>query len=426
MDWIGDLRGWLAALGIGLLIGIVRERQAAGDGNGDGAPPADGGGAAGGSVRAGLRTHAVLALAAAAAMQLGIGVLATLLLAVAALVVASYWASHREDPGMTGEVALLMTTVLAAYAMRAPAFAAGLAVVGAILLQAKQALHRFVRELVGEREMQDALLLAAAALVVLPLLPDHPVDPWGALRPAFLWKFVVLVMAVGMAGHVALRAVGARWGLPVAGFFAGFASSTAAVAGFGGRVREQPALRTPAVAAALLANAASLLLFLAILGAAAPALLRQMVLPLGAAILVLLAGGALGLHRGADAALPDAPPPRAFHLSHGIALALVLAAVLLFSAWMRLWFGDAGALFAAALVALGELHAAAASVAQLSVSGALEPVHAQWGLIGLVFAAALSKSALAFASGGVGYGVRVAAGLGMSLLAAIAMQALRA
>jgi uncharacterized membrane protein (DUF4010 family) len=423
MDWTGDLRGWLAALGIGLLIGAVRERLGAGEAGSGGA---GGGSAPAGQVRAGLRTHAVLALAAAAAIQLGVAVLGVLLLAVAALVVASYWASHREDPGLTGEVALLLTAVLAAYAMRAPAFAAGLGVVAAILLQAKRSLHRFARELVSAREMHDALLLAAAALVVLPLLPDHPLDPWGALRPALLWKFVVLVMAVGMAGHVALRAVGARWGLPVAGFFAGFASSTAAVAGFGGRVREQPALRTPAVAAALLANVASLLLFAAILGTGAPALLRQMALPLCAAILVLAAGGALGLHRGAAlATLPDAPPPRAFHPGHALVLALLLAAVLLFSAWMRLWFGDGGALLASALVALGELHAAAASVAQMSASGALDPRHAEWGVIALLGAAALSKSVLAFASGGAAYGTRVAAGLGMSLLAAIAMQALR-
>jgi uncharacterized membrane protein (DUF4010 family) len=414
MDWTGDLQGWLAALGIGLLIGVVRERHSS-----------RGGAAAEASVRAGLRTHAVLALAAAAAMQLGAGVLAVLLLAVAALVVASYWASHRDDPGMTGEIALLLTALLAALATREPALAAGLAVIGAILLQAKDALHRFVRELVSERELNDALLLAAAALVVLPLLPDHPLDPWGALRPALLWKFVVLVMAVGMAGHVALRAVGARWGLPVAGFFAGFASSTAAVAGFGASVRDQPALRTAAVAAALLANVASLLLFAAIIGTGAPVLLRAMALPLGAAALVLVAGGVLGLRSHAAAAdLPEAPAPRAFHLSHGLALALLLAAVLLVSAWMRLWFGDAGALFAAALVALGELHAAGASVAQLAAGGSLAPGHAEWGVIALLAAAAVSKSVVAFASGGAGYGTRVAVGLSGSLLAAIAVQAL--
>ena len=131
MDWNGDLKGWLAALGIGLLIGVVRERHAAGD---DGAP-----------TRAGLRTHAILALVAAAAVQLGVAALAVVLVAVAGLAIASYWASHREDPGLTGEVALLLTPVLAAFAQREPATAAALGVVAAILLQAKRPLHRLAR-----------------------------------------------------------------------------------------------------------------------------------------------------------------------------------------------------------------------------------------------------------------------------------------
>ena len=36
----------------------------------------------------------------------------------------------------------------------------------AILLQAKRPLQRLTRELISEREVQDALLLAAAALVL--------------------------------------------------------------------------------------------------------------------------------------------------------------------------------------------------------------------------------------------------------------------
>lgn len=401
MDWNGDLKGWLAALGIGLLIGVLRER--------------------GGAVTAGLRTHAVVALAAAVAVQLGTGVLAVVLLALAALVVASYLASHKEDPGLTGEVALLATAVLGAFAQRQPAMAAALAVVVAILLQAKQPLHRLAREVIGEGEIRDALLLAAAALVVLPLMPDRPVDPWGALRPATLWRLVVLMLAVGMLGHIAWRAVGARWGLPVAGFFAGFASSTAAVAGFGGRVREQPALRLPAVAAALLANLASLLLFTAILGAVAPGLLRAMALPLAAAHLALLAGGALGVRRAkGEVQLPAEPPARAFRLSHALLLAGAIALVLLVSAWMRQLFGDAGALVAATLAALAEVHAAAATVAQLAADGALAPAHAQWGVLALLAASATSKGVLAFVSGGAGYGARVAIGLWGSVLAAVA------
>ena len=105
-------------------------------------------------------------------------------------------------------------------------------------------------------------------------------------------------------------------------------------------------------------------------------------------------------------------------------LAVVVAAVMLVSAWMRLWFGEGGALLAAALAALVELHAAGATVAQLSATGALSDDHARWGILALLGAAALSKSVLAFASGGYAYGWRVAVGLAASVLGAAAMLSL--
>jgi hypothetical protein len=53
----------------------------------------------------------------------------------------------------------------------------------------------------------------AGALVVLPLLSTEPVDPRGAVVPASIWKLVVLVMAAGVAGQVAIRLGGTRFGL---------------------------------------------------------------------------------------------------------------------------------------------------------------------------------------------------------------------
>ncbi|WP_342315222.1 DUF4010 domain-containing protein [Lysobacter sp. FW306-1B-D06B] len=390
-----QLQGLLTALAIGLLIGVVRERR-----HGEG--PAV----------AGIRTHAMVALAAAVATMLGVAVLVAVTLAVGVLAVAAYLRTRGADPGMTGEMALLVTTMLAALAQSEGSLAAGLAVIAAVLLFAKSPLHRFARDIVSEREVQDALLLAAAALVVLPMLPDEPVDPWGVLVPSKLWKLVVLVMAVGMLGHIALRAVGARWGLPVAGFFSGFASSTAAVAGFGQRTREEAALTGVSASAALLANLASLLLLTGILATAAPALLRASAWPLAAAAGVLAITAAIGLRRQAETpALPHEPQARAFKLSHGLLLALMIAVVLVLSAWLRSVFGDMGALATAVLVALVELHAAAASIAQLSSAGGLTMTHAQWGMAGLLASSAIAKTVLAFASGNRRYAFWVGAGL---------------
>ncbi|MDR0182473.1 MgtC/SapB family protein [Lysobacter arvi] len=399
-----DLKGLLTAIAIGLLIGVVRER-----GHRDG-----------GAIVAGIRTHAMVATAAAVAAAIGPAVLAAVLLAVGALALAAYLRTRNDDPGLTGEMAMLVTATLAALALVHTAIAAGLAVVSAALLFAKHPLRRFARDIVSEREVQDALLLAASALVVLPLLPDEPVDPWGVLVPSKLWKLVVLVMAVGMLGHVALRAVGARWGLPVAGFFAGFASSTAAVAGFGQRSRDAGELTAGAASAALLANLASLLLLVGIVATAAPALLLASAWPLAAAAGVLALTAAFGLRRQGDApALPEEPQARAFKLSHGVLLALMIAVVLVVSAWLRSVFGDMGALATAVLVALAELHASAASIAQLSAAGGLTMAHAQWGIAALLASSAIAKTVLAFASGNRRYGLIVGGGLiGMAVACA--------
>jgi len=85
--------------------------------------------------------------------------------------------------------------------------------------------------------------------------------------------------------------------------------------------------------------------------------------------------------------------------------------LLLLSAWLQRQFGSAGVLLASAAVALAELHAAAASVAQLAADSQLHPGTASWGLLLLLLVSALAKSVLAFVSGGLNFGLRVTAGL---------------
>ena len=408
MDWGQATHALLAALGIGLLIGAVRERQ-----HGDIR-----------TLQAGVRTHALLALLGAVAALLGTPVFLVALLAASLLAWSSYRVTAPHDPGLTGEIALLLTVLLGGLVLKAQALAAALGVVVAILLWAKAPLARLSREVVSDQEMRDALLLAACALVVLPLLPDTAVDPWQVLVPSKLWQIVVLVMAVGMLGHIAQRLVGARWGLPVAGFFAGFASSTAAVASFGRSSLADRALVAPAAAAALLANLASLLLLAAVIGTTSPALLRACAWPLLAAAMLLCACAALGLRAAPLDDLPQASRAKAFQLGHALVIALVIAAVLLLSEGLRQLFGQAGALAAATIAALAELHAGAASIASLVVSGKLGLQPARWGVVALLAAAGLAKSVLAFLSGGPAYALRVGAGLALMVAAAATVSGL--
>lgn len=389
------LRGLLTALGVGLLIGIIRERS-----HGRGV------------AKAGTRTHALIAVMGVVSWGLGTTPFVATLLIIGALAVAGYLKTADADPGMTGEVAIVLTFILGGLAYERQALAASLGVVIAILLYAKKPLQKLTRQLISEREMQDALMLAAAALVVLPLLPQKPIDPWGVLDLNMVWRIVVLVMTVGMLGYIAQRAVGARLGFPIAGFFSGFVSSTLAVASFGKRAKEASSLVPTSSAAALLANLASLFLLAAVIGTISPVLLRSLALPLFVAALVLGVAGFICIQMdGSQSLAPDPTVSRAFNMTHALSIAIIIGLVMVLSAWLRELLGEQWVLVTTSLVALVELQAAAASITQLEVTGGLDSRTAQLGLLGVLISSAFAKIGLAFFSGGTRYGLYVGAGL---------------
>jgi uncharacterized membrane protein (DUF4010 family) len=218
-----DVVGIVVALGIGLLIGLERERR---KGEGPERSPA------------GLRTFAAASLAGAVSVVTGgKGLLALVTAGIIALTAIAYLRSRSDDPGLTSETALILTVLLGGLATQRPAVAAAVAVVLAILLASRAALHEFVRSVLRDTEVKDGLIFAAATLVVLPLLPDQPVGPFGALNPRAIWIIVILVMAIGAAGHVSIRLLGARGGLAISGFASGFVSSSATIGAMGARAR---------------------------------------------------------------------------------------------------------------------------------------------------------------------------------------------
>jgi len=228
-------------------------------------------------------------------------------------------------------------------------------------------------------------------------------------------------MAISALGHVSLRVVGNRWGLAIAGFFAGYVSSTAAIAGFGQRVKEAPAMLRPAVGAAMFSNLASLSLFAPVLLAVAPELLPILAPQLLAAGAVLLIGGLLGVRGGESSTLaPPTADSRMFRIGEVLTFAMAITAVLFLSAALNVWLGPRGALIAPMLTALAELHAAIASIGQLFLHEVLDAEQARWSLLGLLAMSVLAKSIVAGVSGGRAYGLRVAIGLIAMLVAVLA------
>ena len=393
------------ALGIGLLIGIERERR-----KGEGPARAI----------AGVRTFAVVSLLGAVSVMIGeVMLLAVAAAGLAVLIAIGYARTLKQDPGLTTEIALLLTLLLGALAVREPLLAAGLGAGVAILLAARDYMHHFVRRVLTTQELNDALVLAAATLVVLPLIPDRHIGPYNAINPHTAWTIVVLMLAIGAVGHVAMRTLGPRYGLAAAGLASGFVSSTATIGSMGERAIREPALLAPAVAGAVLSTVATILQIVAILATASMDTLRAMVLPLLCAGATAIAYGVLFTLRAAGHNVPEqAQSGRAFNPGTALLFALAISGVTLLSAALVDWIGTGGLIAAAALTGFADAHSTAASAASLVASATVTSTQATLPILLGLSTNTVSKIVVAFASGGRRYAMQVVPGLLLTVIAA--------
>lgn len=397
-DFPSVLLNLVTALGIGLLIGAERERR---KGGGPSRAPA------------GIRTFTAASLAGAISVMVGGAVmLAVTVAGVAALTAIAYLRSRGDDPGLTTEIALILTALLGGLAMQQPALAAGAAVGLAVLLAARTPLHHFVRSVLSEAEVTDALVFAGATLVVLPLLPNQAMGPYGALNPRSIWIIVILVMAIGAAGHILVRALGARFGLPAAGLASGFISSAATIGAMGARVRKSPGVIRAAVAGAALSTVATVIQMGLVLAATSTATLRTLSMPLIFAGIAAIAYGAVfTVWALREQDVPDPQPGKAFSLPAALGFALTLSAILLASAALREWFGETGAIVAAAAAGFVDTHSAAIAVASLVASGKMSAVDAAFPILAGLSTNTISKIIFAWSGGGRSFALRLVPGL---------------
>jgi uncharacterized membrane protein (DUF4010 family) len=367
-----------------------------------------------------LRTFAVVALLGAVTVLLGGELLlAVAICGVAVLAAIGYHRGRKEDPGMTTEIALLLTLLLGALAMHEPPLAAALGAGVAILLAARSRLHHFARRVLTEREFNDALVLAAATLVVLPLIPDRHIGLFEAINPRTTWTIVVLMLGIGAAGHIALRALGPRFGLAIVGFASGFVSSAATIGSMGTRARNHPELLRAAASGAVLSTVATVVQMAAVLAATSLDMLRALALPLTGFGLVAVCYGALFMFR--NPALPsgaEQDPGRAFSFSTALLFALSITAVVFASAAIVWWLGAGGLIPAAAVTGFADAHSTAISVGSLVAAEKISVVEGTLPILLGLTTNTVTKVVIAIVNGGSRYALQVVPGLLLTIGAA--------
>jgi uncharacterized membrane protein (DUF4010 family) len=408
-----NVQAFAVSLGIGLLIGLERERKP--------------------DSKAGLRTFALTAvfgcLAALLSDKSGGWLLAVGLLLLAAMMIVALARDPQDDgdPGTTTVVALMLCYGLGALVWYGHAtLAVMIAITTTVLLYFKGQLQLVTRSLT-HKDLLSILQFAVLSLVVLPILPDRDFGPYQALNPQQVWWMVVLISGLSLAGYAALRFVGNRHGAPLLGFFGGMVSSTATTLVFARHARSDAKLTDTATLVILIAN----LVVTVRLGVVAVVLAPSLLLPLAG----VLGGGLLlglvvvlikwrSLHAAGALPLPEVKNPT--EITTALSFGLLYGVVLLLSAWLQDVAGSQGLYLVALASGLTDVDAITLSTLRLfnqETLGAAPAVIA----IGLASLANLFfKSGLVFAIGGKTLARRVLPGMaliGLGFIGGIALLA---
>jgi uncharacterized membrane protein (DUF4010 family) len=402
--WLYPWFNFAVALGLGLLIGIERERS---KGEGPARRPA------------GIRTFALASLLGAAAVHVGgIPLLALAAGSLGVLAAATYFRQTDGDPGLTTEVALVLAPVIGGVSMSDVALASALGATVAVLLAVKTAVHRFVTRVLTDAELNDGLTFAIVALVVAPQLPNRYMGPFNALNPQKLWLVVVLVLAIGAAGHIATRLLGPRAGLPLAGFAAGFVSSTAAIGAMGARAAGEATAMAAAVAGATLSTVATFIELALLLLVVSEATLIVLAPALGAGGLVAAIYGGFFTLRALKEKAPKAPEQgRAFSIVTALLLAATVAVMLVVAAGLREYVGETGIILGAGIAGIADAHSSSVSIASLVAAQKLEAYAAAVPILTAMTTNTGSKIVMALGAGSAGFAWRVVPGLVLSIAA---------
>lgn len=273
-------------------------------------------------------------------------------------------AAHDEDFSVTGVMAGLAVFALGALAVAGDyAAAAGAAAALAALLASREVLHGLLKRLTWI-ELRSALILAVMTAMVLPLLPNRTVDPWGGLNPWEIWFFTVLTAAISYLGYIAVRILGQSRGLAISAICGALISSTAVTLALG-RMAMSEERNHHLAGAATLAAMVSLARVAFIVGLVEPRVLITILPAVLAAAAAFGFCSALMLARAVDAGGVDASSRSPFDLGPLLLFALLFAAVSTLNAALVGHIGSAGLITSTAVSGAVDVDVAVLSVLRL-------------------------------------------------------------
>lgn len=356
------------ALLIGALVGLEREQRKAQERE---------------SNVAGLRTFILVAATGAVAGWLSAAqqspwLVASFGLIVVGLVLAAQVLHLRQHPaslGLTTEVAAGVVYLLGVAAVTGHRdLAVAMGVATSLVLAYKRPLHSFA-DWLSEDDLHAILKLLLASFIVLPVLPNRPIDPWELFNPYKVWFLVVLISGLSLLGYLATRLLGSSAGITLTGLFGGLASSTAVTLAFSRdsvNSRDNRPVLVALTAGVLLAWTVMFCRMLIEVAIVHPPLVVAVLAPIGAMGLVAVTLTVLAVLRSrrSSATAPPVTLKNPFSLWSATKFALLFVAVSSVVTLVQRYFsGSGGYYLVAGLAGLTDVDAITLSMAGFTRQG---------------------------------------------------------
>ena len=343
-----------AALGLGLLLGIERERKRDAE-----------------VFFGGVRTFALIALLGAVGAfmerELNQGwLIIAAFVALSALVIVSYaTTAARGELGITTEISAMLAFIVGALCGWQHVGVASVAtVVCLLLLTFKDFLHRLARR-VELADIEATLTFAVISVIILPLLPNQNFGPppLDVINPYKIWLMVVLIAGLNFLGYVLVKVLGNEHGLALTGILGGLVSSTAVTLSFSQRSRREPEMSSAFVLAIVIAWTIMFLRVVIMVGIINRVLAASLAVALGCMALAgLLVCLALWRRRAHETGVVTAGA-NPFELGEAIKFGLLFGIVTIVAKAAETYLGATGLYVAGAVAGATDVDAIALSMA---------------------------------------------------------------
>ena len=222
------LQKLLVALSLGILIGIEREASQKRE-----------------ELFAGVRTFTLISLIGFFSAYLSSSeqmVLPLSFLSCLAFAITGYLTKVKITGkiGLTTSVAFVLTFLMGVsvfYDTYPFLITVSIGLITAFLLVSKEYTRKFAQRILA-KEVRAVVILGVLSFVILPILPDQPIDPFQAINPRTVWISLVIVLSLTFLVYAAMKSFDEKRGVVLTGILGGLISSTAVSFALSSRARK--------------------------------------------------------------------------------------------------------------------------------------------------------------------------------------------